>query len=149
MAAATSGLWSVPAPATDAAASSEIMTIAILFQQSHYCTFKAFYTEHLQQHLRGEFSHLLSYTRFVELLLTVLVPLIVYLHTQLGACIGISFIDSTLLASARIRASTDTASSRWMPGAARPRSPGSTVSSCIWPSTTAENSRPSAWRRAT
>ena len=77
---------------------SEIMTIAILFQQSHYRTFKAFYTEHVQRHLRSEFPHLVSYTRFVELLPTVLVPLIVYLHTQLGACTGISFIDSTALA---------------------------------------------------
>jgi hypothetical protein len=51
------------------------MTIAILFQQSGYRTFKAFYTQHVQQHLRGEFPHLLSYTRFVELLPTVLAPL--------------------------------------------------------------------------
>ena len=29
---------------------------------------------------------------------SVLVPLTVYLHTQLGACTGISFIDSTALA---------------------------------------------------
>jgi hypothetical protein len=77
---------------------SEIMTIAILFQQSGYRTFKAFYTQHVQQHLRGEFPHLLSYTRFVELLPTVLAPLIVYLHTQLGTCTGLSFIDSTALA---------------------------------------------------
>lgn len=77
---------------------SEIMTIAILFQQSHYRTFKAYYTEHVQQHLRGEFPHLVSYSRFVELLPTVLAPLIAYLHTQLGTCTGISFIDSTALA---------------------------------------------------
>ncbi len=77
---------------------SEIMTIAILFQQSHYRTFTAFYTEHVQQHLRGEFPHLVSDSRFVELLPTVLVPLIVYLYTQLGACTGISFIDATALA---------------------------------------------------
>jgi hypothetical protein len=77
---------------------SEIMTIAILFQQSHYRTFKAFYTEHVQRHLRGEFPQLVRYTRFVELLPTVLVPLIVSLHTQLGECTGISFIDSTALA---------------------------------------------------
>jgi hypothetical protein len=50
------------------------MTIAILFQQSGYRTFTAFYTQHVQQHLRGEFPHLLSYTHFVELLSTVLVP---------------------------------------------------------------------------
>jgi hypothetical protein len=31
---------------------SEIMTIVILFHQSHYRTFKAYYTEHVQRHLR-------------------------------------------------------------------------------------------------
>jgi hypothetical protein len=67
---------------------SEIMTIAILFQQSGYRTFKEFYTEYVQQHLRGEFPHLLSYTRFVEVLPRVLVPLTVYLHTHLGQCSG-------------------------------------------------------------
>jgi hypothetical protein len=77
---------------------SEIMTIAILFQQSHYRTFKAYYTEHVQMHLHSEFPQLVSYSRCVELLPTVLVPLIVYLHTQLGPCTGISFIDSTALA---------------------------------------------------
>jgi hypothetical protein len=77
---------------------SEIMTIAILFQQSHYRTFKAYYTKHVQQHLRGEFPQLVSYSRFVELLPTVLAPLMVYLHTQLGSCTGVSFIDSTALA---------------------------------------------------
>lgn len=77
---------------------SEIMTIAILFQQSHYRTFKAYYTEYVQRHPRGEFPHLVSYTRFVELLPSVLVPLIAYLHTRLGACTGVSFIDSTALA---------------------------------------------------
>jgi hypothetical protein len=77
------------------------MTIAILFQQSHFRTFKAFYTEHVQQHLRSEFPHLVSYSRFVELLPTVLVPLVVYLHTQFGACTGISFIDSTSLTVCR------------------------------------------------
>src|SRR5690242_21422247 len=59
----------------------EIMTSAILFQQSHYRTFKAFYTEHAQRHLRSESPHLVSYTRFVELLPTVLVPLIAYLYS--------------------------------------------------------------------
>ena len=77
---------------------SEIMTIVILFQQSGYRTFKAFYTQDVQVHLRGEFPHLVSYNRFVELLPRVLVPLSVYLHTQLGHSSGISFIDSTALA---------------------------------------------------
>jgi transposase len=76
---------------------SEIMTIVILFHQSHYRTFKAFYTQHVQQHLRAEFPTLVSYPRFVELMPTILVPLTAYLHTQLGSCTGLSFIDSTKL----------------------------------------------------
>jgi Transposase DDE domain len=85
---------------------SELMTILILFQTSHYRTFKAYYTEHVQVHLRAEFPKLVSYSRFVELMPTVLLPLVAYLHTQMGACTGISFVDSTPLAvchNARIR----------------------------------------------
>jgi hypothetical protein len=74
------------------------MTIVILFHQSHYRTFKAYYTEYVQRHLCSEFPTLVSYSRLVELLPTILVPLVTYLHTQLGRCTGISFIDSTLLA---------------------------------------------------
>ena len=80
---------------------SEIMTILILFHQSHYRTFKAYYTDYVQRHLRSEFPALVSYQRFVELMPTVLVPLVAYLHTQLGSCTGISFIDSTSLAVCR------------------------------------------------
>jgi transposase len=76
---------------------SEIMTILILFQQSGYRTFKGFYTQHVQAHLRAEFPHLVSYQRFVELMPRMLLPLTVYLHTRLGRCTGISFIDSTSL----------------------------------------------------
>jgi len=49
---------------------SELMTILILFQTSHYRTFKAYYTEHVQIHLRAEFPQLVSYSRFVELMPT-------------------------------------------------------------------------------
>jgi hypothetical protein len=80
---------------------SELMTIMILFHQSHYRTFKAYYTEYVQCHLRSEFPTLVSYQRFVELMPTILVPLVAYLHTQLGRCTGISFIDSTSLAVCR------------------------------------------------
>lgn len=77
---------------------SEIMTILILFHQSHYRTFKAFYTEHVCVDLRDEFPHLVSYTRFVEFFPSALVPLCVYLHSCLGECTGISFVDATKLA---------------------------------------------------
>src|SRR5258705_7671830 len=51
---------------------SEIMTILIYFHQSHYRNFKAYYTEHVCQHLQGEFPNLVSYERFVVLMPSVL-----------------------------------------------------------------------------
>lgn len=85
---------------------SEVMTIVIAFHSSQYRTFKAYYTEHVQPHWQGEFPHLVSYQRFIALLPSILVPLTVYLQTQLGRCTGISFVDSTALHvchNARIR----------------------------------------------
>jgi hypothetical protein len=76
---------------------SEVMTILIHFHQSHYRTFKAYYMEHVQVHLTGEFPHLVSYQRFVALIPSVLVALLAYLQSRYGACTGISFIDSTSL----------------------------------------------------
>jgi hypothetical protein len=76
---------------------AEIMTILILFQQSGYRTFKAFYTRYVQTQLHLDFPCLVSYKRFVDLMPRFLVPLAIYLHTQLGQCTGVSFIDSTSL----------------------------------------------------
>lgn len=76
---------------------SEIMTILIHFHQSHYRTFKAYYTEHIQIHLRSEFPRLVSYQRFVALIPSVQVPMLAYLQSRYGPCTGISFIDSTSL----------------------------------------------------
>jgi hypothetical protein len=76
---------------------SEVMTILIHFHQSHYRTFKAYYTEHVQVHLTSEFPHLVSYQRFIALIPSMLVPLLAYLQSRYGACTGISFIDSTSL----------------------------------------------------
>jgi hypothetical protein len=77
---------------------SAIMTILILFHQSPSRTFKASSTQYVQPHLRRAFPTLVSSQRFVELKPTVLVPLVAYLHTHLGQCTGISFLDSTSLA---------------------------------------------------
>jgi hypothetical protein len=71
---------------------SEVITILIHFHQSHYRTFKAYFTEHVQVHLTSEFPHLVSYQRFVALMPSVLVPLLAYLQSRYGACTGISFI---------------------------------------------------------
>jgi hypothetical protein len=76
---------------------SEVMTILIHFHQSQYRTFKAYYTEHVQTHLRSAFPHLVSYPRFVALIGRTMLPLLAYLQSRYGACTGISFIDSTSL----------------------------------------------------
>ena len=82
-----------------ALSTSEIMTILICFHQSHYRHFKGFYLEHAQKHLREEFPGLLSYTRFVALMPSVLMPMAAYLYTRCrGENTGVGFIDSTRLA---------------------------------------------------
>lgn len=73
------------------------MTILIHFHQSHYRTFKAYYTEHVLLRLRPEFSELVSYNRFVELMPTVFGPIAAYLQQCRGYCSGISFVDSTAI----------------------------------------------------
>ena len=50
---------------------SEIMTIMIHFHQSGYRNFKSYYTRHIQRHLRNAFPELVSYSRFISLLLRV------------------------------------------------------------------------------
>jgi hypothetical protein len=76
---------------------SEIMTILIHFHQSHYRDFKAYYLEHVCKHLRAEFPGLVSYTRFVELMPTALLPLCLYLVSRFALSRGLAFIDSTAL----------------------------------------------------
>lgn len=76
---------------------SEIMTILICFQTSHFRTFKHFYL-HLRRHHRHDFPNLLSYSRFVEHIPRVTIPLFAYLISACrGPVTGISFIDSTAL----------------------------------------------------
>src|SRR4051794_10944454 len=43
---------------------SEVMTNLIHFHQSHYRTFKAYYTEYVQAYLASEFPRLVNYPRF-------------------------------------------------------------------------------------
>jgi len=76
---------------------SEIMTIMIYFHQSGYRFFKAYYQNHVQEHLAEEFPGLVSYSCFVTLMARALVPLVFYLLSKRGAHTGISFVDSTPL----------------------------------------------------
>ena len=75
----------------------EILTILIEFHQSQYRNFKAYYLLHLSRHCRGGVPNLLSYSRFVALIPTALMPMCIYLHTRRGEDTGIAFIDATSL----------------------------------------------------
>ena len=77
---------------------SEVMTIIICFQQSGYRTFKDYYHKEVCQHLRDEFPNLVSYSRFVELMPSALIPLCFYLQTRKGKTVGVAFIDSLPIA---------------------------------------------------
>lgn len=67
---------------------SEVMTIVIQFHISGYRTFKAYYIDQILTHQRAEFSGLVSYNRFVELLPQIFVPLCVYFKARFGCCSG-------------------------------------------------------------
>jgi hypothetical protein len=72
------------------------MTILILFQQSHFRTFKHFYL-HIQKALKKEFPSMPSYSRFVTLQKMAFLPLFAYSLYCRGNVTGISFIDSTTI----------------------------------------------------
>lgn len=82
---------------------SEIMTILILFHQSHYRNFKHFYIDHVQKNLKSYFPNLVTYNRFVELQKSVVIPLCCFLNSLKGEKTGIYFIDSTPLRSCHIK----------------------------------------------
>lgn len=77
---------------------SEMMTIQIAFHQSAYRNFKSFYTQHVSQYWAEAFPNLLSYSRFVDWIPSLLLPLSVYLHQCFGNCTGVSVMDATKLA---------------------------------------------------
>jgi hypothetical protein len=61
-------------------------------------SFTAYYTQHVEKHLRGEFPKLVCCARFVQLMPRVFPLLCAYLFSLFGRCTGISFIDSTFIA---------------------------------------------------
>ena len=74
---------------------SEVMTIIINFHQSHYRDFKNYYLHYVCRQLKAYFPELLSYTRFLALMPSVVVPMCSYLTSKLGKPTGIQFVDST------------------------------------------------------
>jgi hypothetical protein len=76
---------------------SEIMTILIMFQLSHYKTFKDFYLNCILIEYRKEFPKAVSYSRFVSLMKYALMPMLVFMLGITGEKTGIYYIDSTKL----------------------------------------------------
>lgn len=74
---------------------SEIMTIIIAFYMSHQRDFKNFYLGIVRRYYKHDFLTLLSYTRFLEVMPSVLVPLSSFFTHVKGEPTGIEFIDST------------------------------------------------------
>lgn len=73
---------------------SEVVAIVVYFHRSGYRDFKHYYKSYVVGHLRWAFPRLVSYSRFVELMQAVLIPLCSFLHTRKGRVTGISFVDS-------------------------------------------------------
>ena len=76
---------------------SESMTILVHFHRSSYRCFKHYYLYN-REWLHSAFPELISYSRFVYLMPTPLIPLCVYLMGRRGTPTGISFVDATSIA---------------------------------------------------
>ncbi|SFU96562.1 IS982 family transposase [Xenorhabdus koppenhoeferi] len=74
---------------------SEIMTIIIAFHMSHQRDFKHFYIGFMMVYHKKDFPTMLSYTRFLEVMPTVLAPLSAFFTHLKGKSTGMEFIDST------------------------------------------------------
>ena len=77
---------------------SEMLTILLLFQSSHYRNFKHFYYGAILGSLQSAFPTAISYTRFVTLIPRLLLPLCLFLKNLYVSSDGIAYIDSTPIA---------------------------------------------------
>jgi Transposase DDE domain len=76
---------------------SEVATIIVLFQMSHYRTFKDYYEQCILHNMRSYFPRALSYTRFVSIQKSALCLLAAYLLSKNGKQTGLYYIDPTTL----------------------------------------------------
>lgn len=83
-------------PRTSRLSHSEVTTIIILFHLSGYRNIKTFYLFYVKLHLKGEFPATVSYNRFTERMQSSVLYLALFVKKCcMGACSGISFVDST------------------------------------------------------
>nr|WP_199399580.1 transposase [Candidatus Enterovibrio escacola] len=73
------------------------MTIVIAFHQSGYRDFKTYYIHFVYRYFTNEFPELVSYTRMLNLMKGLLVPLYYYLTHYHARSTGIAFVDSSKL----------------------------------------------------
>ena len=71
------------------------MTIIIAFHMSNHRDFKNFYTGYLARFYKSDFPNLLSYTRFLEVMPSTVIPMCSYFSSLKSAPTGIEFVDST------------------------------------------------------
>src|SRR5262245_57679104 len=76
---------------------SEMLTIMVLFHVSPCKVFKYFYVHHVAELHKKEFPKLVSYSRFVQLMPRLFVPLCVLLQNLFGEKTGIYIADPTAL----------------------------------------------------
>lgn len=76
---------------------SELLTIMVVYHLSPCKNFKYFYLIHLAHFHKEEFPHLLSYSRFVQLMPRLFVPLCILLQNLFGEETGIYIADATSL----------------------------------------------------
>jgi hypothetical protein len=76
---------------------SEMLTIMVYFHLSGYKCFKHFYLQRIVGWHRREFPRLHSYSRFVQLTPTLLLPCAMLIHALRGKETGVYFMDSTTL----------------------------------------------------
>ncbi|WP_296618468.1 IS982 family transposase [Marivirga sp.] len=75
---------------------SEVITIMVYFHSGGFRNMKHFYLHYVQKHLSHLFPQTVSYNRFVELMQSSTMPMVLFLKSCcLGNGTGISFVDST------------------------------------------------------
>lgn len=121
---------------------SEVMTIVVLFHLQGYRNFKQFYLEHVCEHLRSEFPHRVSYTRFVDCSERRCYHWVPICVIAMVAAPGFRSLIRPRSPSATTDASRLTASLPKRPLAAKAAPAGSTALSSTWSSTTVASCSP-------
>jgi hypothetical protein len=89
------GKWRDKKTTSQRISNVEIMAIIVSFHQSYYRDFNNCYLGYIAKYLKPNCPSLLSYTRFIEVIPSIIIPLNTSRTTFFGKPMGIAFIDST------------------------------------------------------